>query len=526
MTRIKRILIIVLLVFSFSYKINAQSNFSLEIRRSENRKVRGVEYKQLTVIMTSNGKKTNQRISYIGANFLTNPELSLVALDNYPDVGFKTGGLITQINYSQAKYPGKIIAAVNGDFFDVVNRYSGTRESTNGPHIRDGNVICEGYQYYRPMSVGVNKDNTPFLGKPEFDGLHIQVFDEEGSLKQKDLPVKVNELPNNDTDLRAFISTFENPSLIEGKKMLIKISAQQIHKRIGGADSGKYFIKGELESITEDEITRIPDDVMVLVGNDFFLENLITENDTVRLQNRPSGAFKDIYHAISGIHPLVENGVVLSHTNVEVHPRTAAGIKEDGTIFFVVVDGRYSPDYIGVTREELGHIMKYFNAKTAFNLDGGGSSTMTVLDVNTETYDIKNRPSEGGLRSNGNGVGFIYGPRNIPLPPVPYPDTRTVLNQVNKIILEGNKLMFNEVENANRYVVTINGLEYETERPELNLDLNPGLYDVNIKAFGEHSVYKQSSSDLFMIEIYSTSMQKIIDELLNYGKKTHEYVSE
>ena len=57
MTRIKRILIIVLLAFSFSYKINAQSNFNLEIRRTENRKVRGVEYKQLTVIMTSMAKK-------------------------------------------------------------------------------------------------------------------------------------------------------------------------------------------------------------------------------------------------------------------------------------------------------------------------------------------------------------------------------------------------------------------------------------------------------------------------------------
>ena len=261
---------------------------------------------------------------------------------------------------------------------------------------------------------------------------------------------------------------------------------------------------------------------MVLVGNDFFLENLITENDTVRLQNRPSGAFKDIYHAITGIHPLVENGIVLSHTNVEVHPRTAAGIKEDGTIFFVVVDGRYSPDYIGVTREELGHIMKYFDAKTAFNLDGGGSSTMTVLDVNTDTYQIKNRPSEGGLRSNGNGVGFIYGPRNIPLPPVPYPDTRTILNQVNKIILEGNKLMFNEVENANRYVVTIDGLEYEVKNPELNLNLNPGLYDVSVKAFGEHSLYRQSTSDVLQWK-YIQHQCKNHWWINKLWKKTHIY---
>ena len=525
MTKIKRILILLLLVFSFSYKINAQSDFSLDIRRTENRKVRGVEFQQLTVIMNFKNKKTNQRISYIGANFLTDPNLSLVALDNYPKVGFKTGSLLTQINYSQEKYPGKIIAAVNGDFFDIVNKYSGVAASTNGPHIRDGNVICEGYQAYRPMSVGINKDGTPFLGRPEFDGLHIEVIDEEGSLKLKELKVKVNELPTSDTDLSAFISTFSEPNLITGKKMLIKIEEQQIHKKSGGLDSGKYYVKGKLERITEEQLEIIPQDIMVLVGNDFFLENLITENDTIRLQNRPSGNFKDIYHAISGIQVLVENGVVLTHSNVEVHPRTAAGIKEDGTIFFVVVDGRYSPDYIGVTREELGHIMKYYGAKDAFNLDGGGSSTMTLLDVNTDTHVVKNRPSEGGLRSNGNGVGFIYGPRVVPLPPIPYPDTRTVLNQVNNIILEGNKLLISPIENAERYVVTVDGKKYETTIPELNLDLVPGLYDVNVKAFGNYSIYRQSSSD-FTIEIYSTSMQKIIDDLLNYGRKTHDYVSE
>ena len=86
--------------------------------------------------------------------------------------------------------------------------------------------------------------------------------------------------------------------------------------------------------------------------------------------------------------------------------------------------------------------------------------------------------------------------------------------------------MFNSIPNANRYVVTVNGQKYETANPELTLDLNPGLYDVSIKAFGDHNLYAHSKSDTYNIEIYSSAMQRIIDGLLNYGKNTHGYVSE
>ena len=143
---------------------------------------------------------------------------------------------------------------------------------------------------------------------------------------------------------------------------------------------------------------------MVLVGGNF----LVTENDIIRIQNRPSGAFKDVYHAVSGIHPLVENGLVIRQTNVAVHPRTAVGLKEDGTLFFIVIDGRQSPKYDGVMLEELGHIMKYFGAVKAVNLDGGGSSTMVLFDEDTKKYVVCNSPCDGGLRRNANGVGFIY----------------------------------------------------------------------------------------------------------------------
>ncbi len=532
MTRIKRILILFLLVFSFSYKINAQSDFRLSVVKREVKTVMGVQHQKLKVVMRYNGKETNQQINYMGANPITNPNISVVALDNYLPMDFQRGTILGQIYTSQRRYPNqKIVSAVNGDFFDINSNIGQQSATTRGPHIRDGQVMFEGYGAPSgSTSVGIKVDGTPFIGIPQFDGYHIQVVDEEGSVKLKDLKVKINKLPTSHTDLAVFLPSFNNsgtPSEIVGKKMIIKIDEQAIHTGKFGVDLGRYFVKGKLESITEDVLEEIPFDRMVLVGDDFFLEELITENDTVRLQNRPAGNFKDVYHAISGPHPLIVDGVMVQHTDPAVHPRTAAGLKKDGTMFFVVVDGRQSDKGMdGVTLKQLAHIMEYFGAHDAFNLDGGGSSTIVVLDEETDTYITHNSPSDGNLRQDGNGIGFIYGPRFQPLPPTPFPDTRTVLNQVNNLILEGNKLMFNSVPNADRYVVMVDGKRYETTEPELTLDVSPGLYDISVKAYGNHDLYKQSSSNVYSIEIYSSSMQQIMDDLLNYGKNTHQYYSE
>lgn len=57
-------------------------------------------------------------------------------------------------------------------------------------------------------------------------------------------------------------------------------------------------------------------------------------------------------------------------------PRTAVGVVDENHLVFVVVDGR-SPGYsAGVTMTELATLLQGLGATTAYNLDGGGSSTM------------------------------------------------------------------------------------------------------------------------------------------------------
>src|SRR5699024_43420 len=73
------------------------------------------------------------------------------------------------------------------------------------------------------------------------------------------------------------------------------------------------------------------------------------------------------------------------------HPRSAIGITADNTFIMIVVDGRNRMAQ-GMNLQELGKIMAWLKARSAMNLDGGGSSTLYVKGA-TEN-DIVNHPSD------------------------------------------------------------------------------------------------------------------------------------
>lgn len=68
------------------------------------------------------------------------------------------------------------------------------------------------------------------------------------------------------------------------------------------------------------------------------------------------------------------------------------GVIDENHLVFVVVDGRDDGYSRGVTMTELAKIMQGLGAETAYNLDGGGSSTMVFND------EVLNQPSNGGER--------------------------------------------------------------------------------------------------------------------------------
>jgi exopolysaccharide biosynthesis protein len=87
---------------------------------------------------------------------------------------------------------------------------------------------------------------------------------------------------------------------------------------------------------------------------------------------------------------------------VRRNPRTLAGVRADGTLLLVTVDGRRPGWSVGASFAEEAAIMQALGAVDAVNLDGGGSTTMTI------GASLVNRPSDAtGERPIGDAIALL-----------------------------------------------------------------------------------------------------------------------
>jgi hypothetical protein len=77
------------------------------------------------------------------------------------------------------------------------------------------------------------------------------------------------------------------------------------------------------------------------------------------------------------------------HFGLRRNPRTSAGITADGHLLLVTIDGRQLDRSIGASFLEQARVMKSLGAISAVNLDGGGSTAMTI------GRELANRPANG-----------------------------------------------------------------------------------------------------------------------------------
>lgn len=85
---------------------------------------------------------------------------------------------------------------------------------------------------------------------------------------------------------------------------------------------------------------------------------------------------------------------------MEDNPRTAIGIYEPGHYVLLVSDGR-TRESTGLTLLQLAEFMQGLGVQTAYNLDGGGSSTMVFMG------EIINNPTTSGRRITERSVSDI-----------------------------------------------------------------------------------------------------------------------
>ena len=116
----------------------------------------------------------------------------------------------------------------------------------------------------------------------------------------------------------------------------------------------------------------------------------------------------EIAQAVSGNRIVLREGEIVSDPDNSVHPRTAIGYSKDRQyLYFVVIDGRQEGYSVGAGYENVAKALQLCGAYDGLNLDGGGSTTMAILDEDGEAL-VLNRPANATndlLRFNGNSIG-------------------------------------------------------------------------------------------------------------------------
>lgn len=131
--------------------------------------------------------------------------------------------------------------------------------------------------------------------------------------------------------------------------------------------------------------------------------NGLKQGDIVEINYAFAGKFngdnKNWQSLFGGDRVMVRNGQIQENDWAENHPRTGIGMTQDSTqVIMCVVDGRSSAS-AGVTTKRLGDIMRSAGAYNAMNMDGGGSSTMYIKEMN-----VVNNTSDVTERAVANGV--------------------------------------------------------------------------------------------------------------------------
>ena len=183
-------------------------------------------------------------------------------------------------------------------------------------------------------------------------------------------------------------------------------------------------------------VTAADNDAILAVNGDYYganssgyvIRNGVVYRDTVRKNSNngdlaiyKDGSFKIIYedqisadqlvkdgviNLLAFGPALVENGEIAVGKNQEVgqamasNPRTAIGIIDENHYIIVVSDGRTSESE-GLSLYQLAEVMKSYGAKTAYNLDGGGSSTLYF------NGQVINKPTTGGNKISERAVSDI-----------------------------------------------------------------------------------------------------------------------
>lgn len=98
---------------------------------------------------------------------------------------------------------------------------------------------------------------------------------------------------------------------------------------------------------------------------------------------------------------LITNGQ-LDYEDESAAPRSAVGIKADGSIIYYTLDGRQRGYSYGARKSTVARRLLELGCVEAISLDGGGSTSFAISEPDSDGFKTVNSPSDGALRACAN----------------------------------------------------------------------------------------------------------------------------
>ena len=281
----------------------------------------------------------------------------------------------------------KALAAVNAGFFPFAG-------NPIGLHMEDGNLITE-----------PTKQRSSFLRlKNGSYAIASYAFKATVTIGAVSIPLNgLNRKPEAMAENIAFTSQFGKETVKLDNRYWLQLDIPNGSLQTGSV-SGRVSLTEKVPQV------MIPaNTVVIAIGQQTFdlLRPIIVDGSTavVSCELKPLDADaplpEEISDAVTGAPRILTDGKVdvrnkrekMSESFSTVrHPRTAVGIRPDGSVVLVTVDGRQATLSRGASLSELAAILISQGATQGLNLDGGGSSAAIARNL------VVNSPSDGSQR--------------------------------------------------------------------------------------------------------------------------------
>lgn len=289
-----------------------------------------------------------------------------------------------------------ILGSTNADFFSLQTGVPMSNAIANGEILTKDNSGQDG--------IGVLSDGTAFIS---YFSISSVLSREDGS------EINIHN-----------INKYRQPYSIY--LMTSKFSSET-HNTTEGIDVILGDVEGEMrlgsqitakvEAVNEESTSvPIPEDKIIITIDknapseyyDAIASLAVDEEITISFTAEGDERWNDVVFGMGSVGGrLLSGGEINPNLEQGAAPRTAIGTKNDGSIVLYTIDGRQSGYSYGVQLKTLAARMKELGCTDAINLDGGGSTSISIQFPGDEQASLVNKPSDKKERGVSTFFSFL-----------------------------------------------------------------------------------------------------------------------